>query len=67
MASKKIETNLLPPTGDPEHEKALKDILLDFDHRIGRLEKFVMVLMAIVVAVGGREYIISALVSMAQP
>jgi len=64
MASKRIETSLLPPAGTAEHEKAMKDILLDFDRRIGRLEKFVLVLMAIVVAVGGREYVISALANM---
>jgi hypothetical protein len=64
--NRKVETQLLPPVGDPEHEKALKDILLDFDKRIGRLEKFVLVLIAIVAAVGGREYVITALTSMAK-
>jgi len=63
--SKKIETNLLPPVSNPEHERALKEILIDFERRIGRLEKLVIVLAAIVVAVGGREYVISALLNAA--
>lgn len=64
--NKKIETHLLPPVGDPEREKELKSILVDFEKRIGRLEKLVLVLTAIVLAVGGREYILTALVSMAK-
>ncbi len=65
MASKKIESSLLTAVSNEERDKVLKDILLDFEKRIGRLEKFVIALMAIVVAVGGREYIISTLMNMA--
>jgi len=64
MVSKKIETEMLPLVGDPEHQRELKSILLDFERRIGKLEKVVLVTLVAVCAVGGREYIISALAQM---
>ena len=61
MASKKIETQLLMAEGEIERNRALKEILIDFDSRIGRLEKVVIATLVAVLAVGGREYVLTLL------
>lgn len=57
MAKAKIDTELVAAIGDPDKkDAALRNILLDLDARISKLEKVGWITFAIVLAVGGKDF-----------
>jgi len=60
VSKSKINTNLLQAIGDPtSKDAALKDILLDLDARISKMEKIGWLILVGLAALGGKEIIFS--------
>lgn len=57
MGKAKINTGLMSAITDPEKkDEALRNILLDLDARIYKLEKIGWITFAIVLAIGGKDF-----------
>jgi hypothetical protein len=61
MTKNQINTSLLPPVTTPEGMTALRQILLDFDRRLNRIEYIMYGLGVMLLAVGTKEFVVAFL------